>query len=183
MIVATLTASAQNVAGGFSIKPMAGVSFATITNDKDAKMKVGFVGGAEAEYGISNRFGIAAGVVYSMQGAKWSGDDIVIKNNENYLNIPVLAKFYIVEGLAIQAGVQPGFLLSESLSYNGTKEDPKYYISDTKKFDLSIPMGLTWEIANVVLDARYNLGVTNMTKSEKFKNSVITVTLGYRFRL
>ena len=102
MIVATLTASAQNVAGGFSIKPMAGVSFATITNDKDAKMKVGFVGGAEAEYGISNRFGIAAGVVFSMQGAKAKtdygilDDKVDLKYNMNYLNIPILAKFYIV---------------------------------------------------------------------------------------
>ena len=101
MIVATLTASAQNVAGGFSIKPMAGVSFATITNDKDAKMKVGFVGGAEAEYGISNRFGIAAGVVFSMQGAKAKtdygilDDKVDLKYNMNYLNIPILAKFYI----------------------------------------------------------------------------------------
>ena len=52
-------------------------------------------------------------------------------------------------------------------------------------FDLSIPVGASYEYMNVILDARYNLGLTNIYKYDliKSKNRVITVTVGYRFNL
>ncbi len=55
--------------------------------------------------------------------------------------------------------------------------------SKAKKFDLSIPVGLSYEISNVVLDARYNWGLTKIVSNSDSKNSVFQITLGYKFEL
>ena len=49
----------------------------------------------------------------------------------------------------------------------------------------SIPVGLSYEYANVVLDARYNWGVTKVADlgDNSPKNSVFQITLGYKFDL
>ena len=67
-----VSANAQNAVGKWSFLPKAGINISTITGDVlyDKKSKVGFVGGVEAEYGIAKNFGLAAGVLYSMEGAK-----------------------------------------------------------------------------------------------------------------
>ena len=50
------------------------------------------------------------------------------------------------------------------------------------KFDLSIPVGLSYEYNRVTLDARYNIGLTKLYSGidDSSRNSVITVTLGYK---
>jgi hypothetical protein len=97
----------------------------------------------------------------------------------HYLNIPILANYYVVKGLAVKAGIQPGFLV-------GAKHDGKSFSDDCKKFDFSIPVGLSYEISNIVFDARYNIGLTKTAKGdnvEKTKNSVFQFTVGYKFGL
>ena len=58
--------------------PKVGLNMAT-TGEDDAKMKPGAVAGVEAEYRASNLIGVSAGVLYSMQGAKWSEGDYTSK--------------------------------------------------------------------------------------------------------
>ena len=50
------------------------------------------------------------------------------------------------------------------------------------KFDLSIPIGLSYEISNVTLDARYNFGVTKVFSGldTAVRNQLFVVTLGYK---
>lgn len=176
LMVATLGANAQQM----FIKPMVGGTLTTLTGDvENTKMKVGLVAGAEFGYNISEQFGITAGLLYTMEGAKNKALD---KNqNQDYLNIPILANYYIAPGFAIKAGVQPGFLLS-------AKVDGKDLKDAYKSFDLSIPMGLSYEISDFVIDARYNLDVLNIVKDDfngfkvdgKVHNSVIMLTVGYK---
>jgi hypothetical protein len=186
MMIAAVSANAQNEAGQASIKPMAGINLATMTKTNDSKMRVGLAAGLEFEYGVTDNFGISAGVLYSMQGVKgkeyWLGSnakaDITYKFD--YINVPILANYYIVKGLAIKAGVQPGFNVKKKVAVEvaGVKDDAT--VDDVKGFALSIPMGLSYEFSNVVLDARYNLGVTKAIKDIDSKHSYFTITLGYR---
>ena len=173
MMVAAVSAKAQNEVGQASIKPMAGINLATMTKTTDSKMRVGLAAGLEFEYGVAENFGLSAGVLYSMQGAKIDivGNDKVTMKLD-YINIPILANYYIVKGLAIKAGVQPGFNVQKKL------DDVK--LDDVKGFALSIPVGLSYEFSNVVLDARYNWGLTKAFKEGDSKNSYFTITLGYR---
>jgi hypothetical protein len=70
----------------------------------------------------------------------------------------------------VKLGVQPGFCVDK----DGT---------DAKGVDLSIPVGLSYEYKNVVLDGRYNFGVTKAFDTGDAKNSVFQITLGYKFDL
>ena len=51
-----------------------------------------------------------------------------------------------------------------------------------KKVDFSIPIGISYEISDFVIDARYNLGLTNINDTDKYKskNGVIMLTVGYK---
>lgn len=187
LMVATLGANAQQM----FIKPMVGGTLATLTGDVEgAKMKLGLVAGAEFGYNINDMFAVTAGALVSLQGAKFDDTSVTkdMTTNLTYLNVPILANVYVAPGLAIKAGVQPGFLLSrktkgDELVGNGTWVSSEYTSTDgMKKFDLSIPLGLSYEFSDFVIDARYNLGLTNIndTDSYKSKNGVIMLTVGYK---
>lgn len=77
---------------------------------------------------------MSAGLLYSGQGTKIEFEDESSNWKPAYLNIPFLANVYVVKGLAVKAGIQPGFMVS--------KDDAE----DVKTFDFSIPVGLYYEI-------------------------------------
>ena len=204
MATVALTASAQNEVGQLTLQPKIGLNLANVSdagkiNDESSKIKPDFAVGVEAEYGLSEKFSVAAGLLYSMQGCDFGEYKVSTggttlggwdKNQRNlaYLNIPIVANFYFAKGWAIKAGIQPGFLLSAKHKVDGVGATESYNddIKDTfKSFDLSIPLGLSYEYENVVFDARYNLGVTKMNKEgdNSLKNSVIQFTVGYKFAL
>ena len=98
-----------------------------------------------------------------------------------------MVQYYPVKGLALKAGAQLGFLASKKAVYDGKQIDfDKLYDvtgipSDFRKFDIAIPMGISYEYANFVIDARYNLGLIGVFKDEsKYRNSVFQFTLGYK---
>ena len=163
MMVAAISVNAQNEVGQITLKPLVGINLADVTDAPGADMRVGLAAGVEAEYGVAEKFSLSAGAIYSMQGVKHGKLD--------YINIPLLANYYVIPGLAIKAGVQPAF--------NVTSEEG----ANSKSFDLSIPVGASYEFSNFVLDARYNFGVTKIWDAVDCKNSVIQITLGYKFSL
>jgi len=181
-----MTAQAQNEEGEWSIMPKAGWNLATWTGDPDAKWMNGYMGGLEFEYGVTENFGLVAGLHYSLQGEK---DDV---NNTKimfgYTNVPLLAQFYPVKGLAIKAGVQLGFVASKKATVDGVKYDidkieAAYGVSsEFRKFDLAIPLGISYEYQHFVLDARYNLGLIGIVKGidDTYRNSVFQFSLGYK---
>ncbi len=167
--------------------------------------------GVEAEYQLANMFSLAAGLNFSMQGSGWSDfdekiDDVKIeikdnKMNLSYINVPVVANVYLFKGFAIKAGVQVGFLVGANYEVTATYRDDKasqnlstkfdQSIKDEcKKVDLSIPIGVSYQVPTIpiVIDARYNLGLTKVIKESEegykdLKNNVIQLTVGYKFAL
>ena len=152
----------------------------------DKKAKVGLVAGVEAEYGITENFGLDFGLLYSMEGCKLktSGMDKSLSVNLDYINIPILAQFYAAKGFAIKAGIQPAFNVRHKASYDGESANLKDAGIETKSFNFSIPVGLSYEYQSFVLDARYNIGVTKLFKdADQGRNSTFSITLGYKFAL
>jgi hypothetical protein len=184
MMVATLSVSAQE-AGQMFIKPMAGGTFSTLVGDvDDVKGKIGLVGGAEFGYNINETFGITAGLLYTMQGCK--DNDVDANFNLDYINVPVLANVYVAPGLALKAGPQIGFLTRAKLDDVDMKD-----VCNT--IDFSIPVGVSYEISDFVIDFRYNIGITSVSKNKEIKsevveiesdkktrNSVFMLTVGYK---
>ena len=188
LMVATLSASAQNEVGQVTLQPKVGINIASMTGDTwaDKKAKVGLVAGVEAEYGISEKFGLAFGALYSMEGCKLktAGMDKSLSVNLDYINIPILAQFYAAKGFAIKAGIQPAFNVRHKASYDGESANLKDLGIETKSFNFSIPVGLSYEYQSFVLDARYNIGVTKLFKdADQGRNSTFSITLGYKFAL
>ena len=196
MMVAAISANAQNEVGQLTLMPKAGINISTITGDGiNKKSKVGLVAGIEAEYGISEKFGLQFGLLYSMEGCK--SDAVIaagegasafraegVKWNLDYINIPIMAQYYVVKGLAVKAGIQPAFNVRGKWSVDGNSGKMKDIGFEPKAFNFSIPVGLSYEYQNFVLDARYNIGVTKLIKDEdQGRNSTFAITLGYKFAL
>ncbi|MBP3849601.1 MAG: PorT family protein [Prevotella sp.] len=183
MMLMSMGAFAQNAIGQLTIKPMVGMTLTTITGG-NADMKVGLAAGAEVEYGIADKFGLTGGLIYSMQGAKYtpSGSSVKVTTNLDYINIPILANYYVYPGLAIKAGLQPGFNVrgkTKTDAGNSTQEVD----SNAKTVDFSIPFGISYQFSDFVIDARYNLGLTNTSDGGSSKNSVFMFSVGYKFEL
>lgn len=182
LMVATLSANAQQPVGTMSITPKVGANLATVTDGDDAKMKFGLVAGADFTYQIAEPFALSVGAFYSMQGAKGDGDGVDTKLNFDYINVPILANYYIIPGLAIKAGIQPGFNVKHKIKVEANGYSEEGDMSHFKSFDLSIPLGLSYEFSDFVIDARYNLGLTKLVDhgDANSKNSVIQFTVGYK---
>lgn len=161
----------------------AGANFSNFSDTKGADMsnKTGYHVGAFA----AMRFGsiaIQPELLYSQQGAKFSGKDIDL----NYVNVPVLLKYYIVSGLNLQVGPQFGFVVDDNIKnvFGGIGEG-----IETNNFDVSGLVGVGLDLPfGIRLDGRYNFGMGKVLKSNvanvedpSFKNSVFTLSVGYSF--
>lgn len=182
MALATVSSFAQHAVGTFTIQPKVGLNLANVT-DGDGDIRVGAVAGAEFEYQISDIFSLSAGALYSMQGCKGEVEGIDATVKLDYLNIPILANVYVAKGLAVKLGIQPGFNVTSkaSVEKSGTKVTTD--LDGIESVDFSIPIGLSYEINNFVIDGRYNLGVSKIMDGSDSKNSVFQFTLGYKFAL
>ena len=174
---------AQNEVGQLTIQPKVGVNIANITDADDADPRIGLAAGAEFEYGLTDNIGLSAGVLYSMQGVKTTIIDDDCTWKLDFLNVPILANFYVAKGFAVKLGVQPGFKLSSKAEFKGSGGSKEVDVDGFKSVDLSIPVGLSYQYQNIVFDARYNWGVTNIVEDSDSKHSVFQITVGYKFSL
>ena len=200
-LLSALSVAAQHEAGTFTLQPKVGLNISngstSSSNIIHVSPRLGLAAGVEGEYQVSNLMSVSLGALYSMQGIKGKSTlvslatsttteiDEVIKFD--YIILPIMANLYVVKGLALKAGVQPSFLIHNGYKVSGPKSSESGKLSDIgyelNTFELSIPVGLSGEYGNVVLDARYNIGITKITKNYGGRNSVFQFTLGYKFVL
>lgn len=198
MMVSSMVAFAQNEVGKISIRPEFGIVSSQLSAKEDtgfgeesleSRFKTGIMGGVEAEYQANEWLGISAGALYTQLGAKGK-EGSGIKINYDYIAVPVLANFYPCKGLCLKVGLQPAFNLSAKVNTEG----PAKYVfgsDNLRKFDLQVPVGVSYEIRGFVIDARYNVGAVNLFKNgldasgSKFSlyNGYASLTIGYKFNL
>jgi opacity protein-like surface antigen len=173
--------SAQNV--NFGLK--AGVNFASINGDEtdDLDSKTSFHLGAVAEIELSEKLYFGPEILYSSQGAKLKYDGFEDKINLNYVQVPLMIRYYITEGFNIEAGPQISFLIDSEYEDDEFNEtiDLK---DDTKDFDYGLNLGLGYKLNNsMFLQGRYNLGLANILEDDTFENNntVIQLSFGYMF--
>ena len=196
LLSTSLCTFAQNGVGQWSFMPKAGLNLATLTNDSEAKIRPALTVGGEFGYVASPKMALSFGAMYSQQGckAKFQGIDGTIKMD--YINIPVIASYRATDKLAIKIGLQPGFMINDKVKISGNGVSAEVGLKESyeaagmdvtiNKFDLSIPIGISYDFNNVQLDFRYNAGLTNALSipgGEGTKNSVFQFTIGYKFGL
>ncbi len=158
-------ANAQDSDGmKFGVK--AGVNLTNFTGDADGDGATGFYVGALVDLPVGDNFHVQPELLYSMEGA----DEASI----SYLRLPIMAKYYIMEGLSLQAGPEVAFKIAAD---DGIDEL-------TKSIDFGIGAGAGYELANgLMFDLRYNLGLSNISEVDgvDIKNTGLMIGLGYRF--
>jgi hypothetical protein len=180
LMLSSVAAFAQRPVGSLTVQPKIGMNFATLTKADDSESRIGLVAGAELEYQLSDIFSISGGALYSQQGCEWSEDGRTETNKLDYINIPVLANVYVVKNLAVKVGLQPAFNVNSKAKASQGDSSVQGSIEGIKTFDFSIPIGLSYEYKNIVIDGRYNFGLTKVSKYADSKNSVFQLTLGYK---
>lgn len=167
--------------------------------DVEHGMKPGYQVGLLMEYKVSPRFGIAPEVVFAAQGGKSKvlafdinnhGIDLAttdVKYNANYINVPVMLKFYATPNFSIDLGPQVGFNVYNKAKAKGV--DKSVDIKDiTKPVDFGLGLGGTFNLTeNAFVQARYTLGLTKVFKDEdvigenKAKNGNVQIAFGMKF--
>ncbi|WP_333599951.1 porin family protein [Flavobacterium sp.] len=172
VVMAATFANAQDKKGGsssdmkFGVK--AGYTNSTFTGDTPSGLKAngGFYIGGLVDFSVSETFHVQPELLYSIEGAK--------DNKLNYLRIPIMAKYYIMEGLNLQAGPE--------LAFKAGGDDIK---DQAKSLDYGLGIGAAYELeSGLMFDARYNLGLANIDDSGSggnVKNVSFNIGLGYRF--
>ena len=131
-----------------------------------------------------DKFAIQPEVYYSSAGGKWKGTienaDFEHDFNLNYVNVPLMLKYYLTNGIAIEAGPQAGFLTDSKVKFSDLDPDSSKF----NEFDFSVNVGLSINLPlNFMISARYNAGLTNVIDHPDvdWKNRVMQLSLGYRF--
>lgn len=183
-----LTASAQNTLrdnGTITLQPKVGVGLGRLSGEwtsakgVDTKERSGMVVGVEGEYYATEWLGIAAGLNYAQQGWKFEGSGYNETTKLDYLNIPLTGNFYVAKGFALKTGVQFGFLMNAKIEDEDIKDN-------CEKLNLSIPIGVSYEFSDFVIDLRYNMGLNKTNKADngnKARSDLFQITLGYKFAL
>jgi hypothetical protein len=143
----------------------------------------GFNGGVYASIPFSKSFSLQPEILYSEQGAGFQNSGAQGKLQYDYLNIPVLVRYKLPQGLFLETGLQLGILLSAKEKNNGNDFDIR---SATYSPDYAWAMGLGYQIPdkNFGVDLRYNLGLINIAKSASdvnVRNSVFQFDVFYTF--
>lgn len=194
-------ANAQEVK--FGVK--AALNVASLTGDvEDASSLVGFQVGGFAEIKLSEKFAIQPELMYSAQGGKDSFSEseggFYSYSEESttklgYINIPLMAKYYVAKSISLEAGPQIGFLLSAKKDFDFTEtfdgesesgsesEDIK---DSTSSVNFGFNFGAGYDFTeNLSIGLRYNLGLSDLVDSDEIdasvKNNVFSVSVGYKF--
>jgi hypothetical protein len=184
----------------------------------DNKMLFGLHVGGFAEIGISEKFAFQPELLFSMEGSKFEsssvedfGGIVYSETSEstiklNYINVPLLVKFYATEKFFINAGPQIGFLMSAkqdsdyTLTFDGGQTESESTsnvdVKDQyKSINFSAAAGAGYYFTeNIFAEVRYNVGVSNILESQtvdtgfgsftfepEAKINNLQITLGYRF--
>lgn len=170
----------------FGVK--AGVNFAKLTGDdvEDADGRTGLHIGGVVEVPISEKFSVQPELIYSQQGLQFKDGDFESKLKLDYINIPVMAKFYVADGFAIELGPQIGILASAKAEADGDEEDIKDFV---KKSDISLGGGVSYKMATgLFFQGRYMIGISDVndtndenTFGDNLNNSNLSLSIGYMF--
>lgn len=193
---------AQSDSNAIQLGAKGGVNFSKITGDDfdDVDARTSFNVGLVAELPISERISFQPEVFYSGQGFDVSeiDQDNVFDTDQNieyqldYIQVPLLIKAYLVEGLSVEAGPQFGFKIHEEFDFEPTSDGGDIEIDEedsyVKDFDTSIALGTSYKFdGGFFVSARYTMGLTSIFEDDTpfedvdGKNEVWQFGVGFMF--
>ncbi len=166
-------------------------------------MKPSYQAGLVMEYKATPKFAIAPEVVFASQGGHFETSKAVtlpllgtiegktkVTYNTNYVNVPVMLKYYVIPDFSIDFGPQLGInvysKVTNEVSVNGKGKSAATDLKDyTNTIDFGLGLGGTYNLTeNAFIQARYTLGLTPVFKetfSKEAKNGNLQIAFGYKF--
>ena len=101
----------------------------------------------------------------------------------DYIQVPLLAKIYLVDGLSLQAGPSFNFLVNEEIDYEPTNNGGDINIVDgANDFEFGTAAGLEYKFDNgLFIQGRYTRGFTKIYDDVKAYNYAIQAGVGFVF--
>ena len=141
--------------------------------------------GGLAEIPLMGKFSLQPELLYSSEGSNWTFTGLDDNLKLDYVRVPVLAKYHIIEGLSAEAGPVFGVLV------NAKNDDGDDIKENFKTFDAAFGIGASYRLdMGVFFSLRYNKGLLNVnedyeddgiTYSYKNQSNVFQVSAGYTF--
>jgi len=168
-----------------------GVNVANFTGDDvfHNSSSEGAIAGVFARYGLSDSWSLQPEALFTMRGAEFSVDDIQTEQQINYVEIPVLARF----GWGHDASFRPSLFAGPSVAFlvknkivDGSEIDLKG-ATGTRDVDVGAVLGAgldyTLGSGDLLLDARYEMGLISWSEDLNIRNSTLSFMLGYGWTL
>ncbi len=159
LLLFIVLSSSVVIAQGIDLGIKAGANFADITDVDNASSRSGLIFGAFATLKFSDKIAIQGDLLYSQKGT----EDIDL----DYINLPVVFKYYLVKRLNIHAGPQFGINIKD----DDTDSEPAD-VSGVVGLGVDLPLGFR-------IDGRYNFGLTKIIDQSNSKHSVISIAVGW----
>jgi hypothetical protein len=175
--ITSIVAHAQSVKfgvkAGLNYANEIGTNISVNSEDYNTEAITSYHAGVVAQIGLVKGLAFQPELIYSTQGATYKNALEEIKNELGYISIPALLKIDLSKSFSLELGPQASFLLTE-------KND--FEVKDSNTFDFSIVGGLGLKLTkSIFFQARYGLGLTEMSEDAKTKNSVVQVSAGILF--
>lgn len=153
--------------------------------------------GLMMEYKFNPKFAIAPEVVFAAQGGK-ENNKIDVEEvpgmveakgtfHTNYINVPLMLKFYATPAFSIDFGPQVGFNVYSKMTASGKAgnfeaKETIDFKNMTNTVDFGLGLGATYNLTNnAFVQARYNLGLTKVFEDSQVKNGNLQIAFGMKF--
>ncbi len=166
-ILITGTANAQHANIGIK----AGLNLYTIKSDNtDFSTKAGFHAGLIGHIHMTKQFALQPEIVYSAEGGKYKNAGVETSIKLDYINVPVIFQYMFDNGFRLQAGPQVGFLINAKSEANKITTDIK---DNLKSIDFALGAGVGYvdPSSGFGIDARYNVGLSNINDNSSVKST------------
>ncbi len=166
----------------FGIKGGLNIADLHIQNTSNTDVRPSFNLGGLAHIHLTQYFAVQPEIMFSGQGYRQDIGNTTYKYNLNYINIPVLAQFMFGDGFRLETGPQLGILAAAHAKVLKTSTDIK---DNFRTADFAWAFGLGYIThSGFGVDARYNLGLTNINDASATKvyNRVFQAGVFYQFR-
>lgn len=184
ILTGILTVNAQSNTEKIDFGLRGGLNFSTVSGNDfdDPGWMTSFYGGLVAEAPVMERFSVQAEAFYSGQGFSLGRNPNDIDFQVAYIQVPLLAKFYLIKGLNVHVGPQFGFKVNEEFNFTTTDIGGDFETDAVKGFDFGLTAGVEYKFdSGFFVQARYSHGFSEVIKNTDVKNSVISTGVGFMF--
>ena len=176
VLAMSITAKAQSWAWG----PKVGMTFSTINGAENAEVREGVVAGLFAERAVNEWLVMQADLLFSQHGYDLKADPKV-RYRVDYISLPIVGKYYLIDNLNFQLGGQFEYLVGAKKKVSGSSSQSVR--DEFNRYNIAFIAGIGYDFDfGLLLEGRYFYGLTQMTPlQDNSRSGYLQFAVGWRF--